>query len=131
MIRRAVPAVLAACLCLSASPALAQGADELWEITAKMTMDGMSMPAMPSKVCKKKGDDIPSADKNCKTFDVTTVGNRTTWKAECTGDNAMSGSGEMTRGKDSYTAKLSMKSKDEGTMVMEYSGKLVGKCKAK
>ena len=132
MIRRAASAVVAACLCLSASPVLAQGPDELWEVTTKITMDGMSMPAMPSKICKKKGDSAPpAADKNCRTYDIKTSGNRTTWKAECTGDNAMTGAGEMTRGKDSYKAKLAMKSKDEGDMTMEYNGRLVGKCTAK
>jgi len=131
MIRRAAPAVLAACLTLLASPASAQGPDELWEITTKISMDGMSMPAMPTKVCRKKGDDVPAADKNCRTFDVKTVGNRTTWKSECTGDNPMTGTGEMTRGKGSYTAKLTMKSKDEGTMVMDYTGKLAGNCKSR
>ena len=128
MLRRAVVAVVLAFPC---SWILAQGPDELWEITAKMTVDGMSMPAMPSKVCKKKGDDVPSADKNCRTYDIKTSGNRTTWRTECTGDNAMSGTGEMTRGKGSYKAKLALKSKDAGNMTMDYTGRLVGKCKAR
>jgi hypothetical protein len=131
MIRRAAPAVVAACLCLLASPASAQGPDELWEVTAKVTVEGMSMPAMPTKVCKKKDDNMPPAEKNCRTYDIKTSGNRTTWRTECTGENAMSGTGEMTRGKGSYTAKLAMKSKDAGNMTMDYAGRLVGKCNAR
>jgi len=131
MIRYAAPAVVAACLCLLSSPALSQGPDELWEITAKMTMEGMTMPSMPQKVCKKKGDNVPPADKNCKIFDVKTAGSRTTWRVECAGDEPMSGTGEMTMGSGAYQGAMTLKAKDGMTMVTEYSGKLVGNCTAK
>lgn len=66
--------------------------------------------AVLAVVLAQKGDDVPSADKNCRTYDIKTSGNRTTWRTECTGDNAMRGTGDMT---------------------MDYTGRLVGKCKAR
>jgi hypothetical protein len=134
MLHRVAPAVMAACLCLPFLTANAQGPDELWEITAKMTMDGMAMPAMPHTVCKKKGNHVPPAEKDCRIYDVKTAGNRTTWRVDCTGQDPMSGSGEMTMGNGSYRGTLKLKGKapnDDATMVTEYSGRLVGKCTAK
>lgn len=134
MIRRTAVAVAVACPLAFCLPALAQsGPDELWEITTKITMDGMSMPAMPSKVCRKQGDAIPPVDKNCKTMDVKHAGNRTTYRVVCTGKDAMSGAGEITRGNGTFRGTLKLSGKVDGedsTMVNEYSGKLVGKCKA-
>jgi len=133
MIRRALMAVVIASPCVLASSALAQGADELWEITAKMTMDGMSMPATLARVCQKKSDNIPPAEKDCKISDVRTSGNRTTWRVECTGTDPMSGVGEITKGNGTYRGTVKMKAKaadDDSTAVMEYSGKLVGNCRA-
>lgn len=130
MLRRAVLAVLLAC---PYSLALAQGPDELWEITAQMKMGGMTMPAMPNKVCKKQGaDNVPPAEPDCRTYDVKTVGNRTTWKVECTGRDKMKGDGEITMGQGSYKGmlKLKMEGEDE-VMVTEYSARLVGRCEAK
>lgn len=129
MFRRAVVAVVLACPC---SLALAQGPDELWEITARMKMGGMTMPAMPTKVCKKKGaDNVPPAEPDCRTYDVKTAGSRTTWKVECTGKDKMKGDGEITMGKGSYegTLKLKMEGEDEA-MVTEYSARLMGTCTA-
>lgn len=129
MLRRTVVAVLVAYPCL----ALAQGPDELWEITAQMKMGGMAMPAMPSKVCKKKGaENVPPAEKDCRNYDVKTVGARTTWKVECTGKEKMTGEGEITMGKGSYKGRLKLKMEgDDEAILTEYSGRLVGTCAAK
>jgi len=60
MRRCTVLAVVLAGPCL----ALAQAADELWEITAQMKMGGMAMSAVASRVCKKEGaDHVPRAEK--------------------------------------------------------------------
>jgi len=63
--------------------------------------------------------------------ELQTAGNRTTWQVECTGDEPMSGTGEMTMGSGAYQGAMKLKAKDGMTMVTEYSGKLVGKCTAK
>lgn len=42
---------------LISSAALAQqGPDDLWEVTANMSMDGMRLPAAPTRVCARKGN---------------------------------------------------------------------------
>jgi hypothetical protein len=112
------------------------GADDLWEVTANITMDGMRLPGAPSRVCTKgnQADRMMPMEKDCKTSDVKTSGNRTTFRVVCTGKDPMSGTGDMTTGKGSYRGVLSLSGIVDGeksTMVAEYSGKLVGKCTAK
>jgi len=134
MIHRAVLALLLASPLAFSSPALAQkDSGELWEVTSKVTMDGMAMPAMPQQLCRKKGGDENFApmDDNCKATDYKTVGNRTTYRVVCTGKDPMSGTGEITRGKGSYRGMMKLAGKvdgDDATMVTEYSGRLLGKC---
>lgn len=116
--------------------AFAAGSDELWEVSSKMEMKGMpfAMPAHSSNVCIPKGQEkdpnrsVPN-DKNCKMSDVKVSGNKMTWKMQCEGKDAMSGSGEMTYGPGTYSGKMNMHSKD-GDMVMAYDGKRIGSCDA-
>ncbi|MBI3222785.1 MAG: DUF3617 family protein [Nitrosomonadales bacterium] len=116
--------------------ALAAGSDELWEVSSKMEMKGMpfAMPAQSNNVCIPKGQEkdpnrsVPN-DKNCKMSDVKVSGNKMTWKMQCEGKDAMSGSGEMTYGPGTYSGKMNMHSK-EGDMVMAYDGKRIGSCDA-
>jgi len=118
-------------------PGFAQsGPDELWEVKTTMTMEGMRMPGPPRKVCVKRdqADRLAPMDKDCKTSDVKTVGNRTTYRVVCTGKEPMTGTGEITRDKSSYRGVLKLTSTAGGestTMTNEYSGRLVGKCTAK
>ena len=59
-----ISATMLAVLCCTATPVLADGPDELWEVTMKMEMAGM--PAMPSRtqnVCNRKGN--PDAFCSC------------------------------------------------------------------
>jgi len=134
MMRRAVLVVLVASPLALSTPALAQkDSGELWEVTSKVTMDGMAMPAMPQQVCRRKGGDnnVAPMDQNCKASDYKTVGNRTTYRVVCTGKDAMSGTGEITRGKGTYRGMMKLAGKvdgDDATMVTEYSGRLLGKC---
>jgi len=118
------------------APGYAQGPDELWQVTTTMVMDGMRIPGPPTKVCTKgtQANRMTPMDKDCKTTDVKTAGNRTTYRVVCTGKEPMSGTGEITRGKDTYRGVLKLNSgvgSDKITMVSEYSGKLIGKCTAK
>ena len=110
----------------------AQGPDELWNMSTRMEMDGMQMPAMSQQVCQKKGQPgaAPAPDPNCTTSDVRTVGNKTTWKMACTGDEPMSGAGEITRTRDSMSGRMQLRGKDGLTMNVVYSGTLAGTCNA-
>jgi len=117
-------------------PALAQGPDDLWEVTANISMDGMRMPGAPTRVCARKGNTqnlVPVQD-DCKTTDVKTAGNRTTYRVVCTGKDPMSGSGEMTTSPGGYRGMLKLSGKMDGeavNMTTEYSGKRVGGCTAR
>lgn len=116
---------------MSSASVLAAGNDELWEMTTKMDMMGMSMPGATQKTCMKKESGYQPGkseqNKNCEMVDVKVSGNTTKWKMRCTGENAMEGSGEMTRTADTMngTVKMTMKS---GEMVQVISGKRVGTC---
>lgn len=116
---------------MSPASVLAAGNDELWEMTTKMDMMGMSMPGGMQKTCMKKESGYQPGkseqNKNCEMVDVKVSGNTTKWKMRCTGENAMDGSGEMTRTADTMngTVKMSMK---RGEMVQVISGKRVGTC---
>jgi len=111
----------------------AQGADELWSISTRMEMDGMQMPGRSQQVCMKKGETQPQSlgqpDPDCKVTDQRRSGNKFTWKVVCTGDEPMSGSGEMTRNRDSLEGRMQLKGK-EGEMKIQYSGRLSGTCNA-
>ena len=129
--------LLLACLSLAALPVLAQGGpDELWNMTTRMEMAGMPGQTFPSQVCMKKGEAQPqkmSQDKNCKVTDVRNVGNKTSWKVVCTGRDAMSGTGEITRTRDSMDGRIRLQGKSGGEtmdMTMVLSGKLAGGCNA-
>lgn len=111
----------------------AQAADELWSISTRMEMEGMQMPGRSQQVCMKKGETQPQSfgqqDPNCRITDQRRVGNKFTWKVVCTGEDAMTGSGEMTRNRDSLEGRMQMKGKD-GEMKIAYSGRLTGSCNA-
>ena len=112
---------------------LAAGNDDLWEMTTRMDMPGMAMPATTHKVCIAKNapykpEKAPD-QKNCEMTDIKFSGNTTKWKMHCTGKDAMEGSGEMTRTADSMKGemKLSMQGMQ---MTQSMSGKRVGTCQA-
>jgi hypothetical protein len=137
MISRAVSLLTICMVLVISAPGYAQtGPDNLWQVTTNITMDGMSLPGTPSKVCTKgkQVDRMVPMEENCKTSDVKTSGNRTTYRVTCPGKDAMSGSGEMTTGKDSYRGVLKLSGTVDGekaAMVTEFAGKLIGKCTAK
>ena len=90
---------------------MAAGDDESWEISTKMDMPGMAMPAVTHVSCLPKGGaykpDSGPKDKSCQMTDVKVSGNTTSWKMQCSGKEPMTGSGEMTRTAD--TMKGTMK----------------------
>lgn len=104
---------------------------DLWETTSQMSMEGMpmQMPANTTKVCSAKEWKEPpgAADKqrDCKTSNMKTVGDKVTWDMQCTG---MTGSGEIVRaGADSYAGTIKFAAA-QGNMTIKLTGKKVGEC---
>jgi Protein of unknown function (DUF3617) len=81
--------VLSGMVC--ATSAFAAGSDELWEMTTKMDMPGMAMPAMMQTSCLSKGGAYQPQkspqQKNCEMTDVKVSGNTTKWKMHCSGSD--------------------------------------------
>jgi hypothetical protein len=118
-------------LSLSAS---GQGKDELWDITMKMEMPGMAMPARTQRKCldKSAGDEsyVPKQE-NCRTVESKRIGNKLVYKMICDGKNAMTVNGEMTFVDGGYEGRMHMTGTTEGQamdMTQTYSGKRVGNC---
>lgn len=112
----------------SQAPALG----EQWEVTSQMVLEGMpmQMPKQTQRVCQPKNwTEPPGAkrDESCRITDLRTSGNTTTWNMTCTGPDAMSGRGEITRTPTSYAGAITMSS-EYGGMKIQLSGKLLGEC---
>lgn len=130
-----------ACLVAASLTVSAQGPrrDGRWEITAEMDMPGMpmKMPAFKTIQCitKEQADDPNQAlpkgqqgkDSDCKVSDYKVIGNKVTWTMTCTGETAMSGTGELTYATDTYDGWMKMKM-DGAEMAMKYTGKRLGDC---
>ena len=131
--RKITSSVAAVCLVVGTTSAWGTGNDELWEMTTTMKMQGMAMQPMKSKFCQAKdGEYNPSADKpdkNCTVTDQKVTGNTVSWKMQCTGKNAMTGSGEMTRTADGMKGSFNMRAQGMD-MVQVMEGKRVGTCDA-
>ena len=128
-------AVLLAALAASLSVA-AQGKDELWEISSKMEMPGMpmAMPAQVNRVCvgkNRKDEDLVPKQSNCRVVDSRRVGNKFSYKMECTGNEPTTTVGELTFNDNAYDGQMRMTmTKTKDTMNMALSGKRVGDCTA-
>lgn len=124
-------AVVLACLAAPSS-AEAPATGESWEVTSQMVMEGMpmQMPKQTQRQCSPRDWSEPpgaARDENCRITDLKTVGNTTTWNMACTGRDAMSGRGEITRTPTSYAGTITMSS-EEGGMKILLSGKLLCEC---
>lgn len=118
---------------MSSTSVLAAGSDEMWEVTIKTkseTPGKLVMPAMTSKVCRKKGREDPNSEgkenKDCKTTHKRS-GNKWSAQWKCEGEYPMTGSSEGTFGDGTYSTKTKMHTKD-GDSTMFEEGKLIGSC---
>ena len=133
---RAAAALVFGAALLAASVAFGQGKDEQWEITSKMEMPGMpmSMPAQVNRICvgkNGKDEDFVPKQNNCRMVDSKRVGNKYTYKMECTGNDPSIMDGEVTFGTGAYEGKMKMTmTKTNQAMQMAYTGKRVGDCTA-
>lgn len=131
--RKIVLTVSTLCLAVAATSVRSAGNDELWEITTTMKMQGMAMPGMKTKSCIAKdgayNPDADKKDKNCTTTDYKVSGNTVKWAMKCTGKDAMTGTGEMTKTADTMKGAFNMQA--EGmAMVQVMEGKRIGTCDA-
>ena len=112
--------------------------DGRWEVKTEMEMPGMpmKMPAMTTTQCitKEQAEDpqrsVPQgrgAPNNCKVVDYKVAGNKVTWSMKCEGPEAMSGTGEITYGENTYDGVMKMERQGQ-TMMMKYTGKRLGDC---
>jgi uncharacterized protein DUF3617 len=112
--------------------------DGRWEVKTEMEMPGMpmKMPAMTTTQCitKEQAEDpqrsVPQgrgAPNNCKVLDYKVAGNKVTWSMKCEGPEAMSGTGEITYGENTYDGVMKMEREGQ-TMMMKYTGKRLGDC---
>jgi hypothetical protein len=106
---------------------------DLWEVTTRMSMEGMpmQMPAQTAKVCSAKAWTKPPASDNpnqrCTRTAYTVSGNKVSWTESCTAP-AMTGKGEITRqGEDTYTGVIQFASA-QGNMTINLSGRKIGSC---
>jgi hypothetical protein len=127
--------VAAASLVLLLALSPARAADPpgvLWETTSQMAMAGMpmQMPSQTQKVCSPKTwtKPPPGGDKSCVASDYKMVGNKATWKIQCSGQMAMQGTGEMTfASPDAYTGAINATS--QGTnLTIKLAGRKIGTC---
>ena len=112
--------------------------DGRWEVKTEMEMPGMpmKMPAMTTTQCitTEQADDpqrsVPQgrgAPNNCKVSDYKVTGNKVTWSMKCEGPDAMSGTGEITYGENTYDGVMKMVREGQ-TMTMKHTGKRLGDC---
>jgi hypothetical protein len=112
--------------------------DGRWEVKTETEMPGMpmKMPAMTTTQCitREQADDpqrsVPQgrgAPNNCKVSDYKVTGNKVTWSMKCEGPEAMSGTGEITYGENTYDGVMKMVREGQA-MTMKYTGKRLGDC---
>lgn len=115
--------------------------DGLWKVQVEMQMPNMPMalPPMTAEQCITPEDakdpmrTVPQAggrapsSQDCKVTDYQTVGNKVTWKMECTGRSAMTGNGEMVYTNNTYTGQMIMTTQGQ-TMTMKMNGVRLGDC---
>lgn len=117
----------------------------LWEIAVTTEMPGM--PAGMSiggreikqtycytqKELADAKNAVPKSGEKCKIVDYKLSGKKATWAVQCSGENAMEGSGEISYKGDSYesTVKMNIKSSRGRSMqtIQHIKGRRLGKCK--
>jgi len=133
---RAVSALVFAGALAAAPALLAQGSDDLWEVTSRMEMPGMalSVPAQVVKLCvvkNGKDDEYIPRKNDCKIVDSKRTGNKYTYKMACGGPEPATMEGEVLWGTGAYEGKMRMTmTKTNESMQMTYSGQRIGSCAA-
>jgi hypothetical protein len=121
----------------ASAPALAQAKDDLWEVSTKMEMPGMpmAMPPQTNRFClgknRKDEDFVPKQGGDCRVLESKRVGNRFTYRMECSGNNPAVVEGAINFGNNAYDGQMRMAMKGSNdAMNMTFSGRRVGDCTA-
>jgi hypothetical protein len=120
---------------LADSPgALAQAPGDLWQVTTKMSMPGMpmNMPPQTSQSCSTKEWTTPPGGTRdgCTNSEFVVHGATATWNVMCTGQQSMTGHGEVTRSGDAFKGTIKFMG-DGFAMTIDLEGKRVGDCTPK
>lgn len=106
-----------------------------YEITSKMEMPGMSMPAQTITQCLTQENPIPDesmGNQGCEIIDMQKNGNTLTWTVECSQEGQkVTTTGKMTYSEDSFTGTMTMKMGPQAgnmTMQTQMTGKRIGAC---
>lgn len=134
---RARPTVTFLLLCsipILAAEGPATGNGDQWEVTSKMSMEGMPMEmgAQTHRVCAPKEWEEPPGGANgpgqCEASDFQKTATKVTWKVSCSGPPAMSGVGEIVRDGDSAYAGTIRFTTEGAVMIMKINGRRLGSC---
>lgn len=106
-----------------------------YEITSKMEMPGMSMPAQTVTQCLTQENPVPDkslGNQGCEIVDTKENGNTLTWTMECTqqGQKVIT-TGEMKYAEDSFTGDMTMEMGSQAgnmTIKTQITGKRIGSC---
>nr|WP_320193056.1 DUF3617 family protein [uncultured Desulfobacter sp.] len=105
-----------------------------YEITSKMEMPGMSMPAQTVTQCLTQENPIPdnsSGNQGCE-IDMQEKGNTLTWTMECTQQGQkVTSTGKMTYSEDSFAGTMTVETGPQAgnmTMKTQITGKRIGAC---
>jgi hypothetical protein len=106
-----------------------------YEITSKMEMPGMSMPAKTVTQCLTQENPIPDKsvkNQDCEIVDMQEKGNTVTWTMTCTqqGQKVIT-TGEMAYAENAFTGKMTMNMGSQGgnmTIKTQITGKRIGSC---
>ena len=127
-------AALAIVALAGTAAAQTQEPGDLWEVTTKMSMQGMEMPGRTSKVCASKEWDKPPVAtderQSCTVEDFKKTGTKASWTMRCDGPPAMTGQAEIDRNAPDHYAGWMKINMPQGTMTMTMDGKRVGDCDA-
>ena len=120
----------------SSMQASAQGKDDLWEVSTKMEMPGMpmAMPAQTNRFCvgkNRKDEEFVPKQGDCRMIESKRVGNKFSYKMDCSGNYSAIVDGAITFGNNAYDGQMRMAMKNTNdTMVMTFTGKRVADCTA-
>jgi hypothetical protein len=114
-----------------------------WETTAQVQIPDLpvQMPDVKATECmnpdqleKDPGSLLPEAlrpgrgnSSECKVSNTKVSGGTVTWRFTCTGEQAMTGTGEITFAGDTFTGTMTMAT-DVGAVTAKMTGKRVGDC---
>lgn len=110
---------------------------ETWDVTTKSAdvQGGGIFPEVTVTVCLPPGgskdpQQFLQQKEDCRVTDVKSSGKKTTWKMQCgSGDDEMTGSGEVTYGAASFQGQTKLQGKSAGepvNMKVTYQGRKVG-----